>query len=352
MTLITKKNKKISVIIPVYNSFKRIPAILHALNEQKYLPYEVIIVDSGDDGKIKKYIANKKFNFRLIYIRTTKAYPGKARNEGIKIATGEYYGFIDSRTIPDIFWIQRSFLNLSNKKIKCSIGHVKVQHSNLFQKILRASSSGIENKETIVGTIIKKDLFKKTGFFIENTRAGEDIEWINRVKIFKDNTTKRLNLNISYLGLPINLAETINKYIIYSFHTAKVDIQQNMKNSYLIITLLILFLIVTKWNSLIRFFIINTFQLNAGFLYIENINQIFVLIIGLFLLTKILIELLLYRKNYNSQFNYFFIIVFLLIAFYFVYNWNFKIANWIQGAVWYIPHITKIFIILTFWFHH
>ena len=55
MPLISNKNKRISVIIPVYNSFKRIPSILHALNEQKYLPYEVIIIDSGDDGKIKEY---------------------------------------------------------------------------------------------------------------------------------------------------------------------------------------------------------------------------------------------------------------------------------------------------------
>ena len=46
----------VSVIIPVYNSFKRIPSILHALNEQRYLPYEVIIIHSGNDGKISRSI--------------------------------------------------------------------------------------------------------------------------------------------------------------------------------------------------------------------------------------------------------------------------------------------------------
>ena len=200
-------NKKISVIIPVYNSFKRIPAILHALNEQKQLPYEVIIADSGNDGKIESYISNKKFHFSLIYKKIDKAFPGKARNVGAKIAKGDYLGFIDARTIPDIYWIQTSFSNINFKNIKCSIGHVKVEPNNIFQQILRASSSGLENKETIVGTVIEKDLFLKTGFFIEGTRAGEDIEWINRVKKFKNNVTKCLNLNISYLGLPINFTE-------------------------------------------------------------------------------------------------------------------------------------------------
>ena len=136
MSLVSNINKKISVIIPVYNSFKRIPAILKALNEQLYLPYEVIIIDSGDDGKIKEYIYNKSFNFLLIYKKINKAFPGKARNVGVKIAQGEYFGFIDARTIPDIYWIQKSFSNISSKEIECSIGHVKVKPDNFFQRIL------------------------------------------------------------------------------------------------------------------------------------------------------------------------------------------------------------------------
>ena len=132
MPLISNKNKRISVIIPVYNSFKRIPSILHALNEQKYLPYEVIIIDSGNDGKISKYISNKKFNFILVHKNINKAFPGKARNVGVKIAKSEYLGFIDARTIPDIYWIEKSFFNISLDNIKCSIGHVKVKPDNFF----------------------------------------------------------------------------------------------------------------------------------------------------------------------------------------------------------------------------
>ena len=36
---------------------------------------------------------------------------------------------------------------------------------------------------------------------------------------------------------------------------------------------------------------------------------------------------------------------FIIIAFG-VYNWNSSLAGWVEGSVWYIPHITKTFILL------
>ena len=119
-----------------------------------------------------------------------------------------------------------------------------------------------------------------------------------------------------------------------------------MKNSYFIIALIIFSLIVAKWNSLIRFFLINFFELNVDSLYVQNIFEKYIFIIGLFIIIKVLVEIIFYKKNYNLQFNYLFILVFLVIIFYFIYNWNYLIANWVIDAVFYVPHITKIFILL------
>jgi hypothetical protein len=35
--------------------------------------------------------------------------------------------------------------------------------------------------------------------------------------------------------------------------------------------------------------------------------------------------------------------IFFIIA-YSIYNWNAVVAKWVEDSVWYIPHITKIFI--------
>ena len=92
MSIINKNNKKISVIIPVYNSFLYISEILKNLNNQTHSPFEVIIVDSSSENINNEYLNNRsKFKFNLIYKRLKNiSYPGKSRNMGIKLAKGDY----------------------------------------------------------------------------------------------------------------------------------------------------------------------------------------------------------------------------------------------------------------------
>ena len=121
MKNINVESIKVSVIIPVYNSFKTIPDLLDSLDSQKTKPYEVIIIDSSDDNSIEQFISKKNYNFLLNYKKINKAYPGKARNIGVKIAKGNYLAFIDSRSIPNQDWLLNSLNNI-NKEIKCIIG--------------------------------------------------------------------------------------------------------------------------------------------------------------------------------------------------------------------------------------
>ena len=131
---ISTNQQKISIVIPVYNSFDNIPKILENLTNQTFKPFEVIIIDSSTENLTENYLINKKFNFSLIYKRVNNiSYPGKARNIGINLSKGNYLGFIDSKTIPDIHWIKEC-LALVKNPIKCVIGGVKVQANSYFQK--------------------------------------------------------------------------------------------------------------------------------------------------------------------------------------------------------------------------
>jgi len=335
-----KDLEKISVIIPVYNSFLHIPEILDNLNNQTYLPSEVIIVDSSTENLTKNYLNNKKFKFNIIYKKTDSvSYPGKSRNIGIKIASGTYLSFIDSKTIPDIYWIEES-LNSINNSIKCIIGGVSVRADSFFQKILRSTSYGIQNNETLVGTIIEAEFFKKVGFFNENCRAGEDIDWLNRLKHFKDNYCKRNNSNIEYTGLPKNINDTIKKYIIYSYHTSKIEVLQNVKNLYLILTLLIFSILIPKVSFYIQNF-------DNKLIFFNNFTQIFVIFSISIILIILIVEISFSIKNKKNHFNLYLFII-LCILFYYIYNWNNIIALWIEDAVLYVPHITKKFFIVIF----
>ena len=94
---------KISIIIPVYNSEKFLSSCLDSILNQSLSEIEIICVDdmSTDNSKhiLKQY---SLLDDRIkIYSHDKNRGPGAARNTGIKYATGEYLGFIDSDDIPD-----------------------------------------------------------------------------------------------------------------------------------------------------------------------------------------------------------------------------------------------------------
>ena len=90
----------ISVIIPVYNSEKYLNECMKSvlISREKYEEYiEIILVNDGSIDK-SKYICNKikKENKNVQVIHKENGGPSSARNEGLKIAKGEYICFIDS----------------------------------------------------------------------------------------------------------------------------------------------------------------------------------------------------------------------------------------------------------------
>ena len=86
--------KKISIIIPVYNTEKYIERCLNSVINQKYENKEIIVVNDGSTDKSEEKI-NKYIN-KITYIKKENSGLSDTRNVGIEKATGEYIMFIDS----------------------------------------------------------------------------------------------------------------------------------------------------------------------------------------------------------------------------------------------------------------
>ena len=90
------KNIKISVIIPVYNVEKYIIECIESIINQTFKDIEIIVVNDGSkDNSIKiveEYLSDK----RIKIINKANGGLSSARNEGMKVAKGEYIYFIDS----------------------------------------------------------------------------------------------------------------------------------------------------------------------------------------------------------------------------------------------------------------
>lgn len=88
--------KKISVIIPIYNTVEYIKRCLKSVCLQTYTNLEIICIDDGStDGteKVVNELAQK--DPRIIFIRQKNAGESVARNVGLKYSTGDYIGFVD-----------------------------------------------------------------------------------------------------------------------------------------------------------------------------------------------------------------------------------------------------------------
>lgn len=129
---------KISIIIPVYNVEKYLKRCLDSLlSKQSLREIELICIDdesSDNCPKILDEYAKNDFRVKVIYKKNEGQ--GVARNEGLKIATGEYVFFVD----PDD-WIEPNTLQICYDKIKAEDSDVlffnAIKHYEKVNKIVK-----------------------------------------------------------------------------------------------------------------------------------------------------------------------------------------------------------------------
>jgi glycosyltransferase involved in cell wall biosynthesis len=118
--------KTVSIIIPTYNRAQYIrEAIDSVLNQDaKNLHLEIIVVDDGSTDNTGEVVST--YGNKVQYIRQPNSGVGRARNNGIEHATGEWVAFLDSddRWLPYRLSLQFSVLD--------KFPEYKAIHSNFY----------------------------------------------------------------------------------------------------------------------------------------------------------------------------------------------------------------------------
>lgn len=90
-------NKKVSIIVPVYNAADYLDRCMKSLLEQSYSNVEIVLIDDGstDESSLKcDKFANKYERVKVIH--TPNAGVSAARNCGIETCGGDYLTFVDA----------------------------------------------------------------------------------------------------------------------------------------------------------------------------------------------------------------------------------------------------------------
>lgn len=132
----------ISIIVPVYNVEEYLEKCVESIINQTYKNIEIILVDDGatdNSGKICDELGKRDNRIKVIH--KVNGGLSDARNAGLKIAKGEYIGFVDSDDYiaEDMF---ETLYNL-NKKYNSEISIVS------FYEIYKGKVIGVRDSKNL-----------------------------------------------------------------------------------------------------------------------------------------------------------------------------------------------------------
>ena len=247
----------ISVIVPVFNAEEHLKDCIDCLLSQDFnYQFEIIIIDDASTDNSEKIIkAYKSPLIKLVSLKKNKG-PASTRNEGIKIAKGQYIYFLDAddliskNSFKILFGKARENtldLIMSDKKV---IESSENQRENIFvyNKNIIFDSNGIDNEIKkrlfdplyyhgligVTGRLIKRSIIKNNNlFFQEGLRYLEDeifswdlIAYCKKIMYLRE----QLYFHNLYPNLKTGISEGISSgYSVSNFKIAKQHVFNSFK---------------------------------------------------------------------------------------------------------------------------
>ena len=116
MTALEKKQKKISVIIPVYNAEKYLRETLDSVIKQSYNNWEILLIENGSKDKSPEIIREYEAQYPGIHmLKGPGKGPGPARNMGLRSAKGDYIVFADADDYLSDVDIFRKYISMAEQ---------------------------------------------------------------------------------------------------------------------------------------------------------------------------------------------------------------------------------------------
>ncbi|MDP4142967.1 MAG: glycosyltransferase [Bacillota bacterium] len=156
----------VSIIIPIYNVEKLLRRCIDSVLEQTLANIEIILVEDGSPDNCSDICDEyKKKDTRIKVIHKKNGGLSSARNAGVKIATGEYIGFVDSDDWIEKDMYQKLFeaaASTNSDIVKC--GFNVLQNNKIINSVIPELPKGIYEQKEIMnklfpGTISPQYLF-------------------------------------------------------------------------------------------------------------------------------------------------------------------------------------------------
>lgn len=171
-------DKKVSIIVPCYKVEKYLPRCLDSLVNQTLEDIEIICINDGSPDRcidiLKKY--QEKYNDKIVIIDKKNEGVWKGRKDGVKIATGEYIGFVDSDDYVALDFAEKLYCAAKKEKADIAV-------------------CGFDRIDMDTGKLYSREMCKKTGKTFDMRKNPEGILSLNGApwnKIYKAHLLKEM----------------------------------------------------------------------------------------------------------------------------------------------------------------
>ena len=214
--------KKVSVIIPAYNKAELTVKTVESVLGQTYNNIEIVVVDDGSTDDTRQSLL--PYSHKIKYIYKENGGACRARNMGIRSATGEYVALLDC---DDIYLPKKIEKCVDYLERKLDIGFVYTPACFIdangarikrYPRFARRSSGYIARKllrknficnSTVV---VRRGCFKKAGYFDESIFTSADWDmWLRLSEYYK----------AGYIDEPLTLYRSSDSYILNNLERTK-----------------------------------------------------------------------------------------------------------------------------------
>jgi len=174
----------LSIIIPTLNEEKFLPFLLDSIRKQNFKrKYEIIVADANSKDETVRIA--KSYGCKIV----KGGPPAKGRNQGVKVAKGDLFLFLDADVILPGEFLKNVLLEFEKKDLDIATFILCPQSPKrtkkllfnifynwpilIFEKILSHASQAI---------LVKKDIFQRLGGFDEEIKFAEDHSFVRKAK--------------------------------------------------------------------------------------------------------------------------------------------------------------------------
>lgn len=244
---------QISVIIPCNHRHIHLNRTVASVCSQAYKPYELVIIDSsGDRGDVAGIASACENNgIRLHYQAVDHAFPGMARNMGIQLAQSPWVAFIDVHTIPRPDWLAKAVRQIEAGELDGVFGATVFEGITFIGRLYSDGLFGMLPRRTLPGSVFHRRVIAKAGILIPWVRAGEDTDWMSRVKLMRLRVNDSVSVTTDYIGLRgLRIRTLLIKWVHY--YASSESLPHIFPQKVLVWLLIypIFILIALNWNNL------------------------------------------------------------------------------------------------------